>query len=597
MSMYEQPAQAQFINTYVPIPFQEIVQAASMRQGRHDTQRALLEQQLAEAEMYNSIPGADREYIEKVQRTLKETAEEFSKADFSNPEVIREIYSNRIKPNVNKKWVNDIQKTYQAVGEYQKSVVNLDTPQELIEDFSDYNSREKGAFSGVPEKGYNRRAKKESYFNDIQTNIYTDPETGMISEYVDQNDLNRLTIAATDDYMRSNEGIQDIKIFRKNTGISEKDMSNKEIVQKLLLDAAEEQKVFKNRIIQSGRAKSESQTNLPLNTLEGPSLDILVDSPYKKVKNIKFTSEGDIKEPGEASKEWDLFVNDFKKDFGIKSEGVSKFKRNTELVKELQSTYPNLKYLSAEEAVNAYLTAIEDQSSQSLTSTILPENIAEQVSNVLTNSIGSRSLQIIDKYGRTKVDSKEVFDKLGMKGEAELIEYITKNNKLPISFTQDADTPGMFIYQIADKKGRLRDVLVQSGKEVQAATLFSLKINEAKRTMKPSTVPLMDGNGIQKTHQGIPLAIRVEPDISKEGKTSFRMRNGYFVPFDEKDLQELGRPGTEIIETEQGKYIFVPLEDLSEDKIREMEMLSITRALAIPAAEKESIGTVVPYPR
>ena len=43
VNIYDQPFQAQYMNTYVPMPYQEILQAGAMKQERHDLSEELRE--------------------------------------------------------------------------------------------------------------------------------------------------------------------------------------------------------------------------------------------------------------------------------------------------------------------------------------------------------------------------------------------------------------------------------------------------------------------------------------------------------------------------------------------------------------------------
>ena len=49
VNRYDQPIDSQFINTYVPIPFEQMLQAGAMKQQRYDQSAAAIDQSIANA--------------------------------------------------------------------------------------------------------------------------------------------------------------------------------------------------------------------------------------------------------------------------------------------------------------------------------------------------------------------------------------------------------------------------------------------------------------------------------------------------------------------------------------------------------------------
>lgn len=170
---YSQPAQAQFINTYVPIPFEEMVQAGQNRQQRYDTNRKAFEDQVNAARQLQAMPGADREYIEgTVIPTMDELADKYGTQDYGEQEVIRNI-NRDISSNIDRRLVQNIQGSYKGYQEYQKQKAAMEakgTPvlQSSLVDPSQYSTKEQGLFSSTPSAELDWRTATDKFFDDIK---------------------------------------------------------------------------------------------------------------------------------------------------------------------------------------------------------------------------------------------------------------------------------------------------------------------------------------------------------------------------------------------------------------------------------------------
>jgi hypothetical protein len=153
VNRYDQPAQAQFINTYVPIPFQEMLAAGQQKMGRYDKAAQAMDSTIAAAEQIPAIPFSDderraKEYV----GNLTKVRDEFVGKDLSDPFVVREM-SNKLRTAIDPEDIKHIQESYQGWVGYNKQLAEneqkgVPTPPELRQRFEGYSSRETGVYTG-----------------------------------------------------------------------------------------------------------------------------------------------------------------------------------------------------------------------------------------------------------------------------------------------------------------------------------------------------------------------------------------------------------------------------------------------------------------
>lgn len=171
---YENPLAAQFINTYTPIPFQEMVAAGQMKQQRYDQASNAMDSAIGAIDEITAIPNsADelraKEYSDKM-RTLRD---KYVTKDLSDPFVQREM-SNELHNTINKEDIKHIQESYQGYVNYNKMLADnaqkgVDTPTELIQNFTGYDSRQVGVFTGTPSIYKDPMPETKEFFNDLKS--------------------------------------------------------------------------------------------------------------------------------------------------------------------------------------------------------------------------------------------------------------------------------------------------------------------------------------------------------------------------------------------------------------------------------------------
>lgn len=236
---FDRAAQAQFTNTYTPIPFQEIMQAGAARQQRYDVNRSAYEQMAAEAENLQYIPKSeDEKYITgTVLPTMQEISDTYATQDYGDPEVVRNI-NRQIRENISRSRVAKIQRSAQGYAQYKdlegKMLASGKTPFKPF-DPTDYDSSISGIFSDSPVATLDYEGALQNFFSQVGEEYLGDRPTqyGRIGSFHGKS-LNKLQDYANENVAvaASNPAIQQ---YLEGLGI---DPQNTEAVREVLMREA-----------------------------------------------------------------------------------------------------------------------------------------------------------------------------------------------------------------------------------------------------------------------------------------------------------------------------------------------------------------------
>jgi hypothetical protein len=622
MNRFDQPSQTQFVNTYTPIPFEQIAQAAMMRQNKYDVGQQQVLQQLSNIESMSGATPADKESLEAAKKHMLEVVDKYAIQDYSHPEVQRQIWKD-VRSKVDPTTLSNIQKNVQSINEYKKLEAQLGTPQEFLKDFSTYSSAESGLFSGVPEKGYDYRIKEETYFDDLKANKYLDPTTGEIKEYINDSQITRLAKAGKEDYARSAEGEQRIRAYRIRTG--DYDTPAPDLAYQFLVNTGQEKKYNEVSGFVPGYAKSKKDlvnTYLPTSPSEVLQKNISIPIEGLNIDSIKLNDKGEIER--KSGNKFFHTVGEFFKTSGLKAmpdvnkkieftqkdimqyaneHDVSLSKAKEELVRQqggldayLPTTYKEYKELGEKQKIdvdnliNTYPSLQSGVENGDLTignalqqiklakrdlqnSTInLVEmsNLANvDLLNDIVNNKMQRTFVIMDGQGvseKSLTRKGGVLDELGYT-EAEFDKYLLSEGKQLGGFTQDGPEPGMYYIEVPTKKGNsTRRVLISSNDNIKNSTSGSYLINQMVSTMGKGVVrpELID------PQVGKEVAYYVDSDI-QDGQYKYNIKAGYidndnFIPFRDVDITEIKQNEREAIM--QSDYLGTNINQTATNKVR-----------------------------
>ena len=227
VTKFDQPAQAQFINTYVPIPFQEMQQAVATRQGRLDENMARMDAANAAAQNLNYISNSiDEEYIKgTVQPGMESIITEFSTQDLSDPTVYNALRA-KMSSTLDKSRIKDIQSSYAAHQANLQTVGELKAKGKYQEalDLGDptiggrFDSR-RGVFKYQTESALDIRKAAEQYFNNLRADTGWNPQTGEVWSGISDAKIFESADENVRTFLDSKEGEQAVRIAAHRNGI------------------------------------------------------------------------------------------------------------------------------------------------------------------------------------------------------------------------------------------------------------------------------------------------------------------------------------------------------------------------------------------
>jgi len=225
VNRYEQPTAAQFMNTYVPIPFQEMMQAGQMKQERYDRSAAAVDQAIAQAEMMRAIPGSkDEERKREYVNSIYEIRDQFADKDLSDPFVVREMNS-AIRGKVNKDLVQRMDQSYTGWMEAQQGKRTLAMNNKwnplLDEDPSAGWDSETGVYNYLPTAYTDKADLYKPYYENLnpeELGVKIDPVTGMYKQTsgITDRKIREVTSKAAQELANNPQGLQQIKLYRMN---------------------------------------------------------------------------------------------------------------------------------------------------------------------------------------------------------------------------------------------------------------------------------------------------------------------------------------------------------------------------------------------
>lgn len=276
---FDQPAQAQFINTYAPLPFKELYAATQQRRGVLDENLGRLDAARAAADQLKYIPGSqDETTIGNVRRTMDDIANNYLDKDLSDPEIYRSLRSD-LRTKINTGDINDIQSSYGAWASNQKNVADLKKKglyrEEIDQDPGQgYNTLgEQGIYGHQTSSYVDARPIGEQYFNQLtpSSKLRRDPNTGLMA-YFDVIDETTIADVATDNvqsFLDTQGGQQAVQIA-KARGVEGDD---EQIAQAILLDIGKEKITDRLRAFVPGQTRQEEEPEYAIpSSTTGPTI-------------------------------------------------------------------------------------------------------------------------------------------------------------------------------------------------------------------------------------------------------------------------------------------------------------------------------------
>ena len=153
VNRFSRPIDSQFINTYVPIPFEQMMQAGAMKQQRYDQNSAAMDASVARAEDINAIPNSiDARERDAALGRIHDIRDKFYGKDLSDSMVVRQL-NNEIRKAVSPSDIKKWEGSFAGWQNYKKNEAVMTSKGQQVynpTDFANYDSSTTGVFSGLP---------------------------------------------------------------------------------------------------------------------------------------------------------------------------------------------------------------------------------------------------------------------------------------------------------------------------------------------------------------------------------------------------------------------------------------------------------------
>jgi len=303
ISQYDSPAKSEFVSTYSPIPFNELMQAGAIKQKAYETGLDNLMQTYEDTHNLKYIPGSkDEQYIKNdVIPTAKTIVDKYANMDLSDPVVRRQMRTD-FNTNIDKNRIKDIQDSFsgwqanqqwrqklKAEGKYQDF---LDTPD------TGYDTSVMGTYQKLTPAALDFRKEAEPYFNDLEGYDYTDPNTGEIRRVINPKTIENTAKGSVQTFLESNAGQQ--KVLQYKMQHPDTKATPQQIAHQYLLEVGKEKlKNLHVGFVPEYIAKGKRAPENPIGGIESmPMVDVptsrVSPTDFDKKKTYDTSLSGDI---------------------------------------------------------------------------------------------------------------------------------------------------------------------------------------------------------------------------------------------------------------------------------------------------------------
>jgi len=409
INRYDVPAQDNYFNTFVGLPYGEIMNTVQARQAQVDRAQAQMDQAYEQAQLFNYIPNSeDERKIKEIQSFMQDWSEKYYNQDMSNPVISRQAM-NEYRTKLNRPLVKDIQDSYAAWRQNQEVKRRYQAEGKynplLDEDpATGYDTSEDGVYSHMTPAQLDIRMAAERYFDNLEGSLLygSDGKPKIVDGYnmigVTKSDINRVINERWRDFADTPEGKQAIIIAAKRRNIDPNELNKdqklvKEIATEILGDVGYGERVwekpFGSRDPQySGRVSG----NVNFGNGELPTIYLGADALTQKDNNYR-RAQREVKKIDET-------ISNFEQEIEKYNQGLpNSFKNEQDF---------NL----ANDQLNELKTQREQKSILIDRATELVDNEFKQPTNDIYKNLFSRINNSIKKGKMTEEEGNEIIELL-----------------------------------------------------------------------------------------------------------------------------------------------------------------------------------------
>ena len=218
---FETPVASEFINTYVPIPFREMMLAGQMKQQRYDAGVAAQDAAIQRVEQIQAIAGsADDDYRRLAIQKMYDIRDKYVGKDLSDPFILRQM-NNEINTGIEKEWIQKMQESKGSWDEAQKAkrtlaMNNKWNPLLDKDPSSGWNSKEMGQYNYQPTAFVDKTELFNPYYKDLNAESSIQDVNGYQSVVTGISDAKVRAVSDTraQELVNTPQGQQQIELYR-----------------------------------------------------------------------------------------------------------------------------------------------------------------------------------------------------------------------------------------------------------------------------------------------------------------------------------------------------------------------------------------------
>lgn len=237
INRYDSPANDNYQNTFIPLPYEQLMATVASRQSMVDREQALLDKSYEDTKNIKYIPGTkDEQYVKDYIGKLNSLVDKYYTQDLSDPIVKRSLKSemNRLTDRTK---LQNIESSYGGWDTNQKFKAELKAKglydPMLDEDPANQDfSSDAGIYQYITPQYQNPRPSAETYFKDIRAS-YLGDDGEKIYHGVTPEKIKQVVTSKWNEFSNTSEGRNYVKKIAKENGL---DYNNPNVVKQIATD-------------------------------------------------------------------------------------------------------------------------------------------------------------------------------------------------------------------------------------------------------------------------------------------------------------------------------------------------------------------------
>lgn len=301
---FETPIDSQFVNTYVPIPFAEMMQAGQMKQQRYDAGAAAIDQSIQNVEMINAISNSvDEQYKNQAIQSIYDIRDRYADKDLSDSFVTRQM-NTELSKNVDKNRLQKIEASYSRYNAAQEAKRTLamnnkwnplldKDPGQALGDYAGWDSRN-GEYNYNPTAYVDKADLFNPYYKDLGSEsmgvVTLSDGTRVLREGISDAKIKAVSNTAAQELASTPQGQQQVELYRMSNPTSE--LSDVQILQNQMYDYGKQFRSSNDQVLAantqaggSGTSSADAAQNILKNIMAAQDT-VTGATPTKKINAI-----------------------------------------------------------------------------------------------------------------------------------------------------------------------------------------------------------------------------------------------------------------------------------------------------------------------